>query len=60
MDYNTRNTKIICEFILNSREGLELGLGGKAFPYKTMPANAEETMEPEKPFFCNHQSTLTE
>lgn len=56
MEYNTNNTKIIHEFIRNSRKGLGLGLGGKAFLYKTMPANVEEEKVPKKSLFCNHQS----
>lgn len=38
MEYSTLNTKIIHEFTLNSRKGLGLELGGKAFLYKRMPA----------------------
>lgn len=53
MEYNTLNTKIIHEFILISRKGQRLGLGGKDFLYKTVPANVEEVMEPENYYFVS-------
>lgn len=53
MEYNTLNTKIIHEFILISRKGLRLGLGGKDFLCKAMPANVEEMMEPENYYFVS-------